>query len=201
MAMIRVQKKSRKNENKLCASCVLWQGGSKCGAFVGDIPADILAGKVLHLSPYEGDNDFQYTMSQSLYAKTLARGLTPPGECATCVHWDGMKNCRAFDGEIPEPIWAGKVSHAKPYEGDGGECYRKKIGLSMFDRWQLDATGVTGGQCVKCQNWKGGRQCAKVKGEIPLDILGHVPPTGYEELVVCKKFEEGESKYLKPKEE
>lgn len=202
MAVVKMRKLlKKKNKNPLCQSCILWQGGCKCGAFRGDIPDDILAGKVLHMSPYEGDNDFQYTMSPSLYAKTLAGGLTPPGECATCAYWDGMKNCRAFDGKIPADIWTGKVSHTKPYDGDGGEVYRKKIGLSMFDRWQLDATGVTGAWCFKCRNWKGGRQCAKMQEEIPLNVLGHVPTTGYKGPVDCEKFVEGESEYLKPLEE
>ena len=44
-------------------------------------------------------------------------------QCATCRHWTGRTNCRAFPDGIPKSILKGKLDHRKPYPNDRGLRY------------------------------------------------------------------------------
>ena len=44
-----------------CNKCLhVADDGLSCDAFPGGIPMDILAGRVAHTTPFEGDNDIQF---------------------------------------------------------------------------------------------------------------------------------------------
>ena len=44
-------------------------------------------------------------------------------QCVACRHYRGQLRCAAFEQRIPEDILTGRVSHSKPYPGDGGIQY------------------------------------------------------------------------------
>lgn len=48
--------------------------------------------------------------------------ITP--QCSSCKWWiDGTSKCVAFPDGIPHDILFNRVSHKKPYKGDGGYRY------------------------------------------------------------------------------
>ena len=49
--------------------------------------------------------------------------VTMSEQCATCKNWTHALRCRAYPGNIPEAILAGKHDHTTPFEGDGGILY------------------------------------------------------------------------------
>lgn len=42
--------------------------------------------------------------------------------CTFCIHWSHKpgRECVAFPGGIPLPIWLGENDHWEPFPGDGG---------------------------------------------------------------------------------
>ena len=44
-------------------------------------------------------------------------------QCATCRHWSGATNCRAFPSGIPKSILKGKFDHRRSYPNDRGLRY------------------------------------------------------------------------------
>ena len=52
-----------------------------------------------------------------------------PQPCYDCVHFRGAKSgkCDAFPDRIPEQLWSGGLRHDKPFPGDRGIRFRRKI--------------------------------------------------------------------------
>jgi len=50
--------------------------------------------------------------------------------CTDCKHFsvrEGKLRCEAFPDGIPDEIFLGGVEHTKPYKGDNGIQYEKRI--------------------------------------------------------------------------
>lgn len=45
--------------------------------------------------------------------------------CNGCLHYRGFAKCDAFPEGIPTELGTTKVTHTKPYQGDGGIRYEK----------------------------------------------------------------------------
>lgn len=59
--------------NSICLHCQHFRGASNgkiiCVAFPKGIPAEILEDKVIHLSPYKGDNGYQFEFAEEYEAE------------------------------------------------------------------------------------------------------------------------------------
>ena len=58
--------------------------------------------------------------------------LTPPqfnvdGICHVCARRRGVRDCEAFPNGIPGTILVGDFVHTKPYPGDGGLTFVKRV--------------------------------------------------------------------------
>lgn len=58
--------------------------------------------------------------------------LTPPkfnvdGICHRCARRRGVRTCEAFPDGIPTTILVGTFLHTKPYPGDGGLTFVKRV--------------------------------------------------------------------------
>jgi excisionase family DNA binding protein len=55
------------------------------------------------------------------------KSLSPP--CYDCIHFREAKSgkCDAFPDQIPEQLWSGEFQHDKPFPGDRGLRFRRKI--------------------------------------------------------------------------
>jgi len=48
--------------------------------------------------------------------------------CLTCEYYEGDRHCEAFGNkEIPEKIYLGENDHKKPFPGDHGIQFKKRV--------------------------------------------------------------------------
>jgi len=49
--------------------------------------------------------------------------------CYNCIYFRGAKvgTCEAFPDQIPNRIWSGNFEHDKPFPGDRGITFKRKI--------------------------------------------------------------------------
>lgn len=50
-------------------------------------------------------------------------------QCVTCAHLtSGVdRQCAAYPEGIPDEVWTGLISHKRPYQGDNGIHYQRKV--------------------------------------------------------------------------
>jgi hypothetical protein len=56
-----------------------------------------------------------------------ARGEASISQCVKCSHWLGKGVCTAFPAGVPMAILTNRHDHAKPYEGDGGVMFERRL--------------------------------------------------------------------------
>ncbi len=86
---------------------------------------DIRTGEIVDFSKVQIQHE---PAEQQERRKTMTIGPEP--SCTTCKHFsirEGKLRCEAFPKGIPDAIFLGGVDHKKPYKGDNGIQYEKRI--------------------------------------------------------------------------
>lgn len=54
--------------------------------------------------------------------------ITALPQCLDCAHWHtDTATCKAFPEEIPDEIFLGRMKHDKPYPGDHGIRFERRM--------------------------------------------------------------------------